>query len=49
VALAEVVWSSVGVRDWADFQRRLPWQLRLLDQHGVSYRNPDGAGLERDR
>jgi hexosaminidase len=47
LALAEVVWSPLAARDWAEFQRRLPRQLRLLDALGVNYRVPDG--LERGR
>ncbi len=56
-ALAEVVWSPAGVRDWDDFLRRLPAHLRRLDQIGVNYSKslyrvraasspaPDGSGV----
>ncbi len=40
LALAEVVWSPKGSRDWADFQRRLPMQLRRLNVMQVHYRPP---------
>ncbi len=40
LALAEVVWTARDRRDWADFQRRLPAQLRRLNVLGVHYRPP---------
>lgn len=42
VALAEVVWSDAGARDWASFQGRLPAILERLDLLGVNYRRPEG-------
>jgi hexosaminidase len=39
-ALSEVVWSQKEKRDYADFQRRLPWLLARLDRLGVNYRRP---------
>ncbi len=39
-ALSEVVWSPKEKRDYADFQRRLPWLLARLDRLGVNYRRP---------
>ena len=42
LALAEVVWSPTAARDWADFQVRLPDQLRRLRTLGVSFRPPLG-------
>lgn len=39
LALAEVVWSPEGRRDWDDFLSRLPVSLRILDALGVNYRN----------
>ena len=40
LALSEVTWSTRDRRDWADFQSRLPLQLRRLDVLGVHYRPP---------
>jgi hexosaminidase len=37
-ALAEVVWSPKGERNWDDFSRRLQIHLRRLDELGVNYR-----------
>jgi hexosaminidase len=37
-ALAEVTWSPRASRNWEDFNRRLPTQLRRFDQFGVNYR-----------
>ena len=37
-ALAEVVWSPPGARNWEDFLRRLPVQFQRFDQLGVNYR-----------
>lgn len=39
-ALSEVVWSPKEKRNYADFQRRLPWLLARLDRLGVNYRRP---------
>lgn len=44
-ALAEVVWSPVARKDYADFRRRLPWLLARLDRLGVNYRRPRQAML----
>ena len=41
-ALAEVVWSPVARRDFADFRRRLTWLLARFDRLGVNYRRPRG-------
>jgi hexosaminidase len=41
-ALAEVVWSPVARKDYADFRRRLPWLLARFDRLGVNYRRPRG-------
>ncbi len=41
LALAEVVWSARGDRDWFSFQGRLPAQLERLDRMTVNYRRPD--------
>lgn len=40
VALAEVVWSDAGARDWDAFVRRLESVLPHLDAMGVNYRFP---------
>lgn len=40
LALSEVTWSTRDRRDWADFESRLPLQLRRLDVLGVHYRPP---------
>lgn len=46
LALAEVVWSPAGQRNWPGFVARLPAQLRHLDVLGVNYRTPDvGAAI----
>ena len=37
-ALAEVTWSPQSSRNWEDFMRRLPTQLKRFDQLGVNYR-----------
>jgi hexosaminidase len=37
-ALAEVVWSPPGSRNYNDFMRRLQTHSRRLDQLGVNYR-----------
>ena len=39
-ALAEVVWSPVERKDFADFRQRLVWLLARLDRLGVNYRRP---------
>jgi len=40
-ALAEVVWSPRGPRDFAEFRRRLAVHLLRLDAMDVGYRRPD--------
>ena len=40
-ALAEVLWSAPGARDFAEFQARLKRHLQLLDRLGVNYRALD--------
>ncbi|HET8654156.1 MAG TPA: beta-N-acetylhexosaminidase [Longimicrobiaceae bacterium] len=40
IALSEVVWSPRAERDWGSFTRRLPAQLKHLDELGVNYRKP---------
>ncbi len=42
-ALAEVVWSARGARDFSDFSRRLTVHLERLDAMDVAYRKPDVA------
>ncbi|PKV62940.1 glycoside hydrolase family 20 protein [Pontibacter ramchanderi] len=37
LALAEVVWSPPGSRDWGSFNRRLQPQFRAFDQKGLNY------------
>jgi hexosaminidase len=44
-ALAEVVWSPVARKDYADFRRRLPGLLARFDRLGVNYRRPVGAAV----
>jgi hexosaminidase len=39
-ALAEVVWSPVERKDFADFRTRLNWLLARFDRLGVNYRRP---------
>ncbi|PNS08708.1 family 20 glycosylhydrolase [Solilutibacter silvestris] len=49
LALAEVLWSPKGARDWNGFVQRLPAQLAELDRLHVSYRIPEVQGLDGDR
>ncbi len=42
-ALAEVAWSPAERRDWADFQARLPAQLRRYDALGIHYAPPSNT------
>jgi hexosaminidase len=37
MALAEVIWSPAGQRDWSDFQRRVEEHFQRLDERGVKY------------
>jgi hexosaminidase len=39
-ALAEVVWSPVGRKNYTDFRARLTWLLARFDRLGVNYRKP---------
>ncbi len=39
-ALAEVLWSPVARKNYADFRTRLIWLLARLDRLGVNYRRP---------
>ncbi len=48
MAMAEVVWSPRGSRDWEGFLARLGPRLAELDALGVAYRVPDVGGLEGD-
>jgi hexosaminidase len=45
LAFAEAVWTPAAVRDYADFRRRLPYQLDRLDRQQVRYRIPEPDGL----
>jgi hexosaminidase len=46
LAFAEAVWSPPAVRNYDDFQRRLPDQLGRLDKQDVRYRIPEPSGLK---
>ena len=46
LAMAEVTWTPVEGRGWADFLARLPAHLDRLDRLGYTYRVPDVQGLE---
>ncbi len=46
LAFAEAVWSPPAVRNYGDFQRRLPYQLGRLDKQDVRYRIPEPEGLK---
>lgn len=48
IALSEVVWSQLAAKDFADFTRRLPFQLKRLDRLNVAYRIPEPAGLRSE-
>jgi hexosaminidase len=45
LAFSEAVWSPAAARNYADFQRRLPYQLVRLDKQDVRYRIPEPEGL----
>jgi len=49
LALAELTWSPLAARNWADFSKRLPAALARLGALGVNYRIPEPIGLEEDR
>jgi hypothetical protein len=46
LAFSESVWSPAAGKDYADFMRRLPYQLGRLDKQAVRYRIPEPRGLE---
>jgi hexosaminidase len=41
LALSETVWTNAENKDWNQFQNKLTWQFKLLDQRGVNYRKPE--------
>jgi hexosaminidase len=41
-ALSEVLWSPESVRNWDDFQKRLPYELKRYDLWGTHYYHGDG-------
>jgi len=43
-ALAEVVWSASGAKDYEGYLRRLPTELKRLEYAGIHYRPLDGSG-----
>ena len=46
LALSEVVWSRLESKDYAGFQRRLPYHLSRLEKQDVNYRIPEPEGLK---
>src|SRR5262245_23242632 len=46
LAFSESVWSPAAGKDYADFMRRLPYQLGRLDKQAVRYRIPEPLGLQ---
>ncbi len=46
LALAEVNWSPLESKNYADFSRRLKHQYQSLDKHSVNYRIPAPEGLQ---
>ena len=46
LALAEVAWSSLEDKNFADFTRRLDANFARLDKQDVDYRIPEPIGLE---
>ena len=46
MALAEVAWSSLEDKDFADFSKRMSVNFLLLDKQNVNYRIPQPAGLK---
>ena len=46
LALSEVAWSSRENKNYADFQRRLPYHLQRLSAQGTNYRIPEPDGLK---
>lgn len=45
IALAEVLWSQTGNKDFAEFSNRLAAQFPRLDKQNVNYRIPEPFGL----
>jgi hexosaminidase len=41
-ALSEILWSPESVRNWDDFQKRLPYELKRYDLWGIHYFHGDG-------
>lgn len=46
LALSEVVWSPLEVKNFTDFQRRLSAHFPRLDKQNVKYRIPEPVGLQ---
>ena len=46
-ALAEMVWSDQGTRNYRDFLSRVPPQLARLKRQGVNYRPLDALQVRR--
>ncbi|HEY8559366.1 MAG TPA: family 20 glycosylhydrolase [Pyrinomonadaceae bacterium] len=46
LALAEVVWSPLEKKDFADFRSRLAAHFPRLDKQNVNYRIPEPSGLQ---
>lgn len=46
LALSEVVWSPLESKDYANFQRRLPYHLSRLEKEDVNYRIPEPDGMK---
>jgi hexosaminidase len=45
LALSEVLWTDPKNKDYSDFLRRLPGELKRLDKQNVNYRIPEPQGL----
>jgi hexosaminidase len=41
LALSETVWTNADKKDWSQFENKLEWQFKMLDQRGVNYRKPN--------
>jgi hexosaminidase len=48
LALAEVVWSPLEKKDYADFQMRLSTHFPRLDKQNVNYRIPEPINLQNE-
>lgn len=46
LALAEVVWTPLEEKNYADFMRRLQYHFERLDKQNVNYRIPAPIGLQ---